>query len=1243
MRSCEKNYFSDNSRRGGTPCPPCSNLGQGGPQNAVPQPFSTLTLTLCPHGARELAMSLSDNPSPTRSGREGQGEGVLNDYGATTSQNEKCKVKMAKYGNPHFFNVHSDFFIFISAILLIMAAVVLTGGAAQAQVCATVKIEIAQELALERIAFDGRLIITNNLPDQPLVNLSVTLNIMSETGEDASQLFFTKLLSLNKIDAVDGTGTIPPQVGAEIHWMFIPSPGAGGSNPLGKKYLIGGEIKFTANDVPQSISMVPDTITVKPQPELVLDYFLPRDVWADDPFTDPVEAPIPFTLGVRTKNVGYGPAINLSITSAQPKIVENKQGLLIDFRLLGSAVNDQPVSPSLNLNMGNIQQQSCSTGRWEMITTLSGRFVEFKASYTHASELGGTLTSVINEVNTHFLTHEVLVDTPGSDNIRDYLAYTDPAGSRMPETIYTSNCQELPVNVVLGVPAGNPTAANPEVILNTDTLSGWVYAKVEDPAGGRLKIQAVNRSDGKKVNLNNAWVSEEKPTSKQYDPSVFYLNLLDLDTTGSYTITYETPPVDNEPPATTLVVGEPSSPDDGLVYVTSETNFLFTSVDKISGVSSMVFNLDNTSEQPAFPFTLSRLILPGEQLEGPHTITYYSIDKSGNRETVKTINIFVDDGGPVVSLFEARPNSITPSPLNRDPLTNQTTIFVKVTDTSGLIDGKFEFAAGSAMNDADFNALAVVYSAQKGLMSDLEETLSWNGQNGAGNIIPPGTYSIRLTTTDRLGHQTSAFTRVTVNELLAVAPLSPTGSNQMYPAMAITTVVWQDLRNGNWDIYLYDISASTQINLTEGNPDNQERPDTDGRYVVWQDQSSGNWNIQLHDRQAGVTRAIAPSPNSQTNPAVAAPWVVYQETNGTTNEEILAYNIDTGSLIKVTDNTMPQINPAISGDWVVWEDYRHGLGEIYAYNLKTSVTKRITDTIDNQTSPTISGNRIVWVDARDGNRNLYTYDLLRAREKQLTFTDTDEGQPFIYGNWLVYTDYGSGLDNPNLTLTDVITGSSYPILTNPNRQEWPVISGNMMVWQDNRSGYWQIYMYDLPLPNLVSYSVDTELNVVGVTRALVTRHGNAFELMKSWKQEFNLKSVYTYDYTNGELLKALINEAGEPEGMNFDLSENGALFVYANGTGDLKLDDAPQCSPLNLKAGFNLVSYACVPEKYQVSDLIASLGKERIVNISRFDNVSARWVSAGVRNGQVVGETFPIQPGEGYIIYTTSEIAGWTP
>lgn len=1128
-------------------------------------------------------------------------------------------------------------------ILSILFWLIMTQGnesQANTVTCARVKIEILQDLTLERVAFDARLVITNNLPDQSLENLSVRLDITDENGEDVSSLFFVKILSMDKINAVDGTSAIPPQVAAEIHWMLIPTPGAGGTGPQGRRYFVGGNVEFTANSSPQSMGLMPDMITVKPQPELVLDYFLPREVWADDPFTDPVEAPIPFTLGVRTKNAGYGPAMKLSITSGQPKIVENERGLLIDFRLIGSAVNDQPVTPTLNLVMGNIQPQSCSTGRWEMVTTLSGKFVEFNASYTHASELGGQQTSLIREVRTHFLTHEVLVDLPGSDLVRDYLAYDDPEGNRIPDTIYTSNCLELPVNKAQGTLTGIPGPGSPSITLDITPITGWSYTKVLDLAEGRMPLTEVIRSDGKKINPNNVWISEEKPTGKQADPSAFYLNLLDYDTTGRYTITYNTPERDTIPPATNIVIGDPKYGQNP-IYVTSLTNFLFIATDDISGVSSMIFNLDNRGEEPAFPFKLDRLILPGEQIEGPHTISYYSIDRSGNREAAKAIDIFADDSPPVITQFIASPFVITPSAPDHIGFDRETLFSASATDATGVIEAIYEVASGQAGDDSAFGTLPVVRTMTSTLLSGIPDTFTWDGRNDAGNIVPAGTYTVRLTASDPLGHKTTAFVAVTIREFLEARAISASGADQMYPSIYESRIVWQDFRNDNWDIYIYDFSNGSLTNLTEGNIADQTRPSIDGDYVVWQDRTDGNWDIVLYDLPSNTGTRITSSFSDETMPAVKGRWIAYQN-NGAGNQDIFAYNITTQETLPLISDTRDQINPVIDGNKVIWEDYRHGLGEIYEYDLVTGTEKRRTDNMNNQTHPTAMNGRVVWVDQRDGNRELYL--LSGGRELRSTDTGTDEAQPYLDGNHLVYVDYASGLSDPNLSLMHMVTRYSMRLLSDPNRQEEPEISGNMLVWQDNRSGHWQIYSAEMTFPTaIVSYPMDKGFNLVAITRGLKDIYRDAFNLFNTWRREFDVRSISSYDAATGGMARVDLDGTGTPIGSNFSLVENGALFVYADNPVDVSLGDLTICNPLNLRAGFNLVSFGCVPEYYTVHDMIQSLGMERIISIQRFNKSAGRWVTAAVFNGAVVGENFLIQPGEGYIIYATGDIVNWTP
>ena len=216
-----------------------------------------------------------------------------------------------------------------------------------------------------------------------------------------------RLSSKKNINDVDGTGTVSPATTATINWLLIPAPGSAGISSLGKKYLVGATLKYKFGAEAHTLEVSPDVITVKPLPLLTLDYFLTKDVWADDPLTPAIEAVEPFTLGVRVKNDGFAAAKNLKIDSAQPKIIENNQGLLINFLLTGSYVDDAAVQNTLLINFAEIAANRSKMGRWNMETTLAGTFTEFTAKFSHADELGGAVTSILQATNAHLLLRDV--------------------------------------------------------------------------------------------------------------------------------------------------------------------------------------------------------------------------------------------------------------------------------------------------------------------------------------------------------------------------------------------------------------------------------------------------------------------------------------------------------------------------------------------------------------------------------------------------------------------------------------------------------------------------------------------------------------------------------------------------------------------------------------------------------------------------------------------------------------------
>ncbi|TAL23501.1 MAG: calcium-binding protein, partial [Nitrospirae bacterium] len=265
-------------------------------------------------------------------------------------------------------------------------------------VCAEVKIEIAQELTLERQAFDAHMRINNGLSNITLEDVDIDVSFSDETGNvvhasfdpnDTAALFFIKIDSMDNITNVNGSGKVDPATSADIHWLIIPAPGASNGVPQGTLYYVGATLKYTIGGEEHTTEVTPDYIFVKPMPELVLDYFLPSEVFGDDAFTDEIEPPIPYTLGVRIGNNGLGTAKQVKINSAQPKITENKQGLLIGFAIDGCEVNDVLTKNTLLADFGNIAPNKASVARWIMHCTISGKFVDFKADFSHSDELGG--------------------------------------------------------------------------------------------------------------------------------------------------------------------------------------------------------------------------------------------------------------------------------------------------------------------------------------------------------------------------------------------------------------------------------------------------------------------------------------------------------------------------------------------------------------------------------------------------------------------------------------------------------------------------------------------------------------------------------------------------------------------------------------------------------------------------------------------------------------------------------------
>ena len=1142
---------------------------------------------------------------------------------------------------------------YIQGLLIIFTAFITTYSYAADTACSKVSMEIIQELTLERIAFDAKLVISNKIPDKDLTKVRVDVMLTDANGNIMNDLFFIKLSSTQNIDSVTGDGIVQANTAAEVHWLIIPSPGTGGDNERGVYYWAGATLTYSVGETNEVVPIAPDRILIKPQPLLVLDYFMPYEVLGDNPFTpEKVEAPVPFPLALRILNDGYGMGKNLKIESAQPKIVDNKQGLLVDFQILGSQVNDTPVTPTLTAAIGDLQGKKASTASWDMIATLSGRFIEFGAEFTHASELGGELTSLIQETNAHYLVHMVRVNRPYSDNYLDFLADSDRDADHLPDTIFES---EIPngstdrvdsVSPVYTVSATNtparPTNDNPKVELKTSNPvdAGWTYVRTSDPSRGMLALIDVVRKDGTHLDPHNFWV--DKKLDEDYK-EIFMLQLLDYRESnvidGTYMLVYEQPDEDITPPVTALIYDGYAYAGDAVV-IPPATRIVFTASDNDggSGVDYMMKKLNGTDSDfvPAVPFNFSSA--------GSYAVDYYSVDAAGNTEEIKSTTIVVDDSPPVISSFTANPAVIIPHAPEGIAAARSLNLNITASDNVSNLPLTIEIAAGES-----FSADAVVRTIEGELSDNTAGDFIWYGKEDGGMLAATGKYTARVTVRDGLGndadvnHQSQVTVSLEVAEWFSGDRVSFGDGEEKYPSISGTRVVWQDQRAGNWDIYFRDLPDGTETVVTS-NISDQIYPDVDGGRIVWQDSRTDGGDIYGYDIATGSEFAVSTDTGNQERPAINGDWVVWQD-NGAGNWDIFAYNLSTMEKIQITNHERDQMNPTIEGTTILWQDYRHGLGEIYSYDLLSRTETRLTTNIDNQTDPVLSGNIYLWTDHRNGGRDIY---LKQANgERRLTYGAGDQAGADINGGTIVYTDYEKGLNDPNLAFYDIATGLGGILNANPAKQEEPAIGAGYVVWQDNRGGTYRIYMAELEVVAVpLDVTVRPGFNLIAVGESLTSQYPTVSALISAYGVELGIEKVMALDALHGTYSVFEYDGAGT-SGEDFALRAGMAIVLYTATEGAINVAETGEVATYRLLTGTNEIGILSIPIGYRAYDLLESVGLDKIQSVRRFNGITGRWETAAVKrdSGAVapVGVNFDISPGEGLVITMIERIDGWKP
>ena len=199
---------------------------------------------------------------------------------------------------------------------------------------------------------------------------------------------------------------------------------------------------------------------------------------------------------------------------------------------------------------------------------------------------------------------------------------------------------------------------------------------------------------------------------------------------------------------------------------------------------------------------------------------------------------------------------------------------------------------------------------------------------------------------------------------------------QYTPSIYGNNIFWHDLRdfdNAIYDIYRYDLLSSTKFQILAPIDSTKLYARSFDNIVVWQDDRNGNNDIYAYDLDLEQEFPLFVGPSAQITPVIFGDVVVWEDNRNLIDSgtNIIGYDLISQEEIEICTNTASQFSPSIHGDLVVWQDHRSPAPDIYGASLSSGEEFPICTAAQGQWKPKVFEKLVVFVDYRHGQSEIY--------------------------------------------------------------------------------------------------------------------------------------------------------------------------------------------------------------------------------------------------------------------------------